>query len=71
VGSSGNVAKGTCVYPGSGAVDNTDPIVVSMSGIFTFENATPINNNVYIQLNSEQLFTFYTSEAIINIVEIS
>lgn len=71
VGSNGNVAKGTCVYPGSGAVNNTDPIVVSMSGIFTFENATPTNNNVYIQLNSEQLFTFYTTEAIINIVQIS
>jgi len=70
-GSNNYKLKGVIAYPGSGAINNTDPITTTMSGLFVFEDSVAANNTLTINLYQEQILQYYVSECVITIIRIA
>lgn len=70
-GSNNYKLKGVIAYPGSGAINNTDPITTTMSGLFIFEDSIASNNTLTINLNQQQILQYYVTECVITIIRIA
>lgn len=70
-GNNNQTAKTTMIYPGQGATNYNDPLIINIRGIFTFEESNIANNTLQISVPVEQNFSFYVIEAILTIIKIS
>jgi len=70
-GNNNQTAKTTLIYPGQGATNYNDPLIINIRGIFTFEESNIANNTLQISVPIEQNFSFYVIEAILTIIRLS